>query len=87
MASRKKADAKQETVPPVPFEEAMEQLEEIVRKLEAGDVALEESLAAFEKGVGLVRVLHQRLDAVQERIEELTRTDQGDLVTKQLDPE
>jgi exodeoxyribonuclease VII small subunit len=87
MAVKKKADAKQDTATQLPFEDAMEQLEEIVRKLEAGDVALEESLAAFEKGVGLVRVLHQRLDAVQEKIEELTRTDQGDLVTKQLDTE
>jgi len=67
MAVKKKADAKQDTATQLPFEDAMEQLEEIVRKLEAGDVALEESLAAFEKGVGLVRVLHQRLHAVQER--------------------
>ncbi|RMF21350.1 MAG: exodeoxyribonuclease VII small subunit [Deltaproteobacteria bacterium] len=59
------------------FEEALAELEEIVRKLEAGDVPLEESLAAFERGVALVRLLHGRLDAVQEKIEELTRGEQG----------
>jgi len=71
----------------VKFEEAMEQLEDVVRKLEAGDVPLEESLAAFEKGIGLVRMLQQRLDAVQEKIEELTRTERGEVATKPLDVE
>jgi len=69
------------------FEEAMAQLEEVVRKLETGDVALEDSLAAFERGVKLVRVLHARLDAVQEKIEELTRTDKGDIATKPFESE
>jgi exodeoxyribonuclease VII small subunit len=69
------------------FEEAMTQLEDIVRTLEAGDVPLEDSLAAFEKGVGLVRVLHARLDAVQEKIEELTRTEKGEPATKPFESE
>ena len=69
------------------FEEAMAQLEDVVRKLETGDVALEDSLAAFERGVNLVRVLHARLDAVQEKIEELTRTDKGEIATKPFESE
>jgi exodeoxyribonuclease VII small subunit len=69
------------------FEEAMAALEEVVRQLEAGDVPLEESLAAFEKGVGLVRILHARLDAVQEKIEELTRSEAGKLELEVLDEE
>jgi exodeoxyribonuclease VII small subunit len=81
MAGAKQPDAE------LKFEEAMAQLEEIVRTLEAGDVPLEDSLAAFEKGVGLVRVLHARLDAVQEKIEELTRTEKGELATKPFEPE
>lgn len=87
MAAKKKADAKQDEESELRFEEAMDELEDVVRKLETGDVALEESLAAFERGVRLVRVLHQRLDAVQEKIEELTRTDRGELTTKPLDEE
>ncbi len=59
------------------FEEAMETLEEVVGELEAGDIPLEESLAAFEKGVSLVRLLHARLDDVQEKIEQLTRDEKG----------
>ena len=69
------------------FEEAMEDLEEVVRKLEAGDVPLEESLAAFEKGVALVRLLHGRLDAVQAKIEELTESDRGELATTPFEEE
>jgi exodeoxyribonuclease VII small subunit len=60
------------------FEEAMAELEETVRRLEAGDLALEDSLASFEKGIALVRALHARLDAVQMRIEELTQGSGGE---------
>lgn len=60
------------------FEHAMAELEEVVRKLEGGDVPLEESLAAFEKGVSLVRTLHHRLDDVQEKIEQLTAGSRGE---------
>jgi exodeoxyribonuclease VII small subunit len=66
------------------FEDAMSELEDVVRQLEAGDVPLEESLAAFEKGVSLVRLLHTRLDSVQEKIEELTQNDRGRPETKPL---
>jgi exodeoxyribonuclease VII small subunit len=59
------------------FEATMARLEETVRRLEAGDAPLEESLADFEKGVALVRTLHARLDSVQARIEELTRDGEG----------
>jgi exodeoxyribonuclease VII small subunit len=79
---------KSEAAAAVPkFEEAMEQLETIVRTLEAGDVPLEESLAAFERGVGLVRLLQARLDAVEAKIEELTRTEKGDIALKPFETE
>lgn len=66
------------------FEEAMAQLEEVVRRVETGDTPLEESLQAFERGVALVRSLHARLDAVQARIEELSRNSEGELGTVRL---
>jgi exodeoxyribonuclease VII small subunit len=69
------SDGDKETT--VDFERAMAELEETVRRLETGDLPLEESLAAFERGIGLVRALHTRLDAVQMRIEELTQGPQG----------
>ncbi len=67
------------------FEEGMAALEEMVRRLETGSVPLEESLATFEQGVALVRVLHTKLDSVQEKIEELTRTGRGEVSTHPLD--
>ena len=59
------------------FERTMSELDETVRRLEAGDLPLEESLAAFERGIALVRALHTRLDAVQMRIDELTQSSGG----------
>src|SRR5207253_6760485 len=59
------------------FERTMAELEETVRRLEAGDLPLEQSLAAFERGIALVRALHTRLDAVQTRIDELTQAADG----------
>ena len=67
------------------FEEAMELLEDIVERLERGDVPLEESLEAFERGVGLVRLLHGRLDAVQTKIDELTQSDDGRVERRTVD--
>jgi len=61
---------------PKTFEQALQALEGIVEKLEAGDLALEEALGAFEEGVMLVRYLEDTLTAVEKRIEVLTR-DQG----------
>lgn len=67
------------------FEKAMAELEDVVRRLETGDQPLEESLAAFEKGVGLVKALHVRLDAVQTRIDELTQGADGQVLLVPLD--
>lgn len=63
------------------FEEALGRLEDIVRKMEAGDMSLEESLKAFEEGIKLARVCSRKLDEAERRVEILLR--EGDeLVTK-----
>jgi exodeoxyribonuclease VII small subunit len=54
------------------FEAAIAELESIVKKLEDGDLALEASLALYERGVELSRFCHARLEAVERRIEVLT---------------
>ena len=59
------------------FEEAMAQLETIVSRLEEGNVPLEQSLASFEDGVGLLRALHNRLGDVEKRVEVLVRDAAG----------
>jgi exodeoxyribonuclease VII small subunit len=57
----------------------MRALEEIVRRLERGDLPLEEALAAFEQGVALVRKLNERLTAIEGKVEVLTRSPEGQL--------
>ena len=59
------------------FEEGMKKLEGIVGRLEQGNLPLEESLDAFEEGIGLLRVLHQRLGEVERRVEVLVRDADG----------
>ncbi len=63
------------------FEEALERLEEIVKKMEAGEMNLEESLKAFEEGIRLSRLCAKKLDEADRRVEILLRQD-GELVQK-----
>jgi exodeoxyribonuclease VII small subunit len=51
------------------FEAAIAELEAIVRKLEDGDLALEQSLVLYERGVQLSRFCHARLEEAERRIE------------------
>ncbi len=50
------------------FEEALAELEQIVRALEDGTITLEESLARYERGVGLLRGCYAQLQAAEQRI-------------------
>lgn len=59
------------------FEEALNQLEALVAKLEAGDLPLEEALRAFEEGVRLTRLCAGRLEEAERRVHLLTRTPEG----------
>ena len=53
------------------FEAAIAELEGIVKKLEEGDLALETSLALYERGVQLSRFCHAKLEEAERRIEVL----------------
>ena len=59
------------------FEAAISELDAIVKKLEEGDLPLEQSLALYERGVQLSRFCHARLEEAERRIELLT--ERGDL--------
>ena len=59
------------------FEAAIAELESIVKKLEEGDLALEQSLLLYERGVQLSRFCHARLEDAERRIELLS--ERGDL--------
>ena len=56
---------------PESFESAMGQLETLVSKMESGDLSLEESLKAFEKGVNLTRFCQDQLQKAELKIQEL----------------
>jgi len=57
---------------PVTFEEALRRLDEVVSRLESGEVGLEEAVALFERGQGYLAACRERLSMAQRRIEELT---------------
>lgn len=60
------------------FEQSLGQLEQLVEKMEAGELSLEESLAAYEQGVGLFRQCQQALEQAQLRVQLLTNPEQPD---------
>jgi exodeoxyribonuclease VII small subunit len=51
------------------FESAIAELESVVKQLEEGDLALEKSLALFERGVQLSRFCQARLEEAERRVE------------------
>lgn len=59
------------------FELSLEQLEQIVRELEGGDLPLDRSLELFEQGVRLSRECQKRLDEAERKVEILLRGDDG----------
>ncbi len=68
-----------------PFEDSLKRLEEIVRRMEDGELTLEESLQLYEQGVNLTRVCSERLDEAEKRIEIITRNDQGKVKIEKAD--
>ena len=57
------------------YEEAREELIEVVRTLEAGGTTLEESLALWERGEALAKVCQQWLDGARKRLDDATGAD------------
>ena len=66
------------------FEDALAELEGIVQRLEKGELPLEDSLAAFERGIALVRSLSQRLGEVEQRVEVLLKSEAGKFLLRPL---
>jgi exodeoxyribonuclease VII small subunit len=61
------------------FEKALSELEGIVERLEKGGLALNESLALFEKGVKLARFLREELEKAEKKIDILLKDEKGDI--------
>lgn len=68
------------------FEDALAKLEEIVRKMEQGELTLDESLAAFEEGIRLSRLCARKLDEAERRIEILLKKE-GETDVRPFKPE
>ena len=62
------------------FEAALKQLEEIVQRLEKGELPLEESLKLYEEGIQLSRLCHGKLEEAEGKIEVLLKDAKGELV-------
>ncbi len=60
---------------PRSFENALTDLEDHVRRLDTGELSLEDSLQVFESGVKLVHECQELLDGAEQRITELTEDD------------
>ncbi len=62
---------------PVDFEKALAELEGIVKQLEAGNLALDKSLALFERGVHLARACKEKLAEAELKVSQLVKDKQG----------
>ena len=61
-----------ESTPPVRFEVALAELESILRELEDGTTSLEDALARYERGVGVLKACYGQLRDAEQRIRQLT---------------
>jgi exodeoxyribonuclease VII small subunit len=62
----------------IDFEKSMEELEKIVNDLESGNLTLDESIAAFERGIELSKLCQKRLEAAEERVKKLLEKSDGE---------
>lgn len=68
------------------FEAALEQLQQTVKKLESGELTLEQALQNFESGVKLTRHCQQQLSAAEQKIELLTQAQEGRIDAQPFQP-
>jgi exodeoxyribonuclease VII small subunit len=64
---------KEEIHDKINFEDALKELEEIVKKMENGDLTLDESLKLFEQGITLTRMCSAKLEHAKQKIEILVK--------------
>lgn len=67
------------------FEEALEQLETLVRDLEGGKIKLDDAVEAYEKAITLKKFCEEKLKNAQLKIEKIEKSSNGELVLTPLD--
>jgi exodeoxyribonuclease VII small subunit len=65
----------------IDFEQSLKELEDIVRKMEQGELSLEHSLEAFEEGVKLTRNCQTALQMAEQKVALLVKNSDGELTT------
>lgn len=75
-----------ETPQDLTFEQALRALEDVVRKLESGEVPLDDSITLYEEGERLRKLCQARLDAASARIEKIVKGADGQPATAPFDP-
>ena len=86
--SKKTDKPKQPAVDKLNFEEAMSELEDLVERIESGEIGLEDALKRYERGIALIKRCRTVLDSAEQRISELTTGAEGELeVTGEADVE
>lgn len=68
----------------ISFEKAIAELEEIVKKLEKGELTLDESIDCFQRGVELTKYCSKRLDEAERRITMLVEGENGQIAEKEM---
>lgn len=81
MAKTDPATPKGADIAPMSFEQALEELEQIVRRLEAGEGRLEESISAYERGAQLKAHCEAKLREAQAKVDRITRAADGTVAT------
>ncbi|KAF0218309.1 MAG: exodeoxyribonuclease VII small [Geobacteraceae bacterium] len=66
------------------FETSLKKLEEVVKKLEGGELSLEDSLKAFEEGVKHAAFCSRKLDEAERRVELLLKQKDGSFVKEEF---
>jgi exodeoxyribonuclease VII small subunit len=69
------------------FEKSLDELEKLVNDLERGELSLEQSLTAFERGVNLTRECQQALKTAEQRVDQLVENSDGTLETRPFLPD
>ena len=66
------------------FEEALAKLEETVRRLEGGNLPLNEAVALFEEGTRLARLCNEQLEAAELKVKQLVQSPGGEYAEQDL---
>ena len=78
--------ARKNQTPPKNFEDAVEELEQILTHIESGELGLEETLVKYERGNFLIQYCREVLNSAEKQIELISKGPDGALETKPFEP-